>query len=69
MATKAALTFLFRGRKIPVTHGSISPEVAALALDSEVFGTWKSRCERENDGKQLELHSVEIQNVDLFGPR
>ena len=65
-----ALTFLFRGSKVPVTHSdSVSPEVASLALESEVFCTWKSRCERENEGKHLELHSVEIQNVDMFGRR
>ena len=28
-----------------------------------------ARCEKEKDGKRIDLHSVEIQHVDLFGSR
>lgn len=65
-----ALTFLFRGSPIPVKHAeNISAEVASLALESEIFCMWRDRSEQENNGKRLELHSVEIQSVDLFGER
>jgi hypothetical protein len=64
------LTFNFRDQTVPVSFlSSISREVAQLALDSEVFKTWSKRCEREKDGKRIEVHSVEIQHVDMFGPR
>jgi hypothetical protein len=68
--TGKALTFLFRGRNIPATFSeAVRPEVASLALRSEIFCTWRDRCEQEHEEKRLELHSVEIQSVDLFGPR
>lgn len=64
------LSFTFRGRAIPVTFSSsISREEAELAVESEVFRNWSKRCEKENDGKRLEINSVELQNVDMFGPR
>lgn len=64
------LTFKFRDQNVPVSFvSSISREVAQLALDSEVFKTWSKRCERAKGGKRLEVHSVEIQHVDMFGPR
>ena len=64
------LTFKFRNKCIPVSFlPSVSLEVALMALSSEVFQTWSQRCEAEKDGKKIELHSVEIQHVDMFGPR
>jgi hypothetical protein len=67
---KSELSFIFRNRVVPVTVlSSVSPTVAQAALDSEVFKTWCKRCEVEKDGKRIELDSVEIQNVDMFGPR
>jgi hypothetical protein len=65
-----ALEFEFRGAKVPVTFvSSIRPEVAQWALESEIFLVWSKRCEKEHGTKRLELHSVEIQSVDLFGTR
>ncbi len=67
---KSELSFLFRNRNVPVTIlPSISSNVALLALDSELFKTWVKRCETEKDSKRIELHSVEIQHVDMFGSR
>jgi hypothetical protein len=64
------LTFLFRDHEIPVSYLSgISHDTAQLALESHLFKTWVARCEREKDGKRIDLHSVEIQHVDLFGSR
>lgn len=64
------LRFKFREHEIPVSYlSSISADVAELALKSKIFNTWVERCEKEEDGKRIELHSVEIQHVDMFGPR
>lgn len=68
--SKNRLSFTFRQSTVPVTYpASISQQVAQLAVDSEIFKTWVERCEREHQGKKISLHSVEIQSVDLFGPR
>jgi hypothetical protein len=68
--TEGGLSFTFRDRKVPVTHASsITPEVAQLALESEVFRDWSNRCGKENEGKRIEVHSVELQSVDMFGSR
>lgn len=64
------LSCLFRGKEIPVSFSaSVTREIAVKALESENFCTWRDRCEATNNEKRLELHSVEIQNVDMFGPR
>eukprot|EP00980_Cylindrotheca_fusiformis_P030354 scaffold24680_cov113-Cylindrotheca_fusiformis.AAC.7 len=70
IAIDQALSFLFKGRRISASYANnISPETASLALESEVFRTWRDRCEKSYGDKELDLHSVEIQSVDLFGPR
>ena len=67
---KSEINFVFRNRVVPVTVlPSVSPTVAQAALDSELFKTWCKRCEGEKDGKRIEVESLEIQNVDMFGPR
>ena len=64
------LTFPFRGQRIPVSYlSSICRETAQRALESNLFKTWVARCEKEKDGKRIDVHSVEIQHVDLFGSR
>jgi diketogulonate reductase-like aldo/keto reductase/8-oxo-dGTP pyrophosphatase MutT (NUDIX family) len=66
----AQLSFPFRGRPVPVTfHPSVALDLAEKALNSEPFQTWVSRCEKNHNNKRLELHSVEIQSVDLFGQK
>jgi hypothetical protein len=68
---QARLSFPFRDRRVPVTFVSSVPfEHAQMALQSEPFITWYRRCERvTSNKKRLELHSVCIQSVDLFGAR
>lgn len=64
------LSFKFRNQSVPVSFlPSVSREVAQLALSSEVFKTWSRRCEAEKDGRRIDVHSVEIQHVDMFGSR
>jgi len=64
------LSFRFRSRDIPVSHlSSVNLDTAKRALESIPFKTWMTRCEQEKDGKYIDLHSVEIQHVDMFGPR
>ena len=64
------LTFPIREQQIPVTFlSSICRETAQRALESNLFKTWVARCEKEKDGKRIDLHSVEIQHVDLFGSK
>jgi hypothetical protein len=66
----ANLSFSFRDQQIPVSYlSSISSATAKLALNSHLFKTWVTRCEKENDGKRIEINSVEIQHVDMFGTR
>jgi hypothetical protein len=69
LSSDERLTFLFRGNNVPVTHPSMSREVALLALESDPFQTWSKRCEQENGQKRIAIHSVEIQSVDLFGAK
>ena len=64
------LSFPFRARHVPVTfHPSLSRKAAEMAVASEPFTTWYRRCEKPQGLQQIEIHSVEIQSVDLFGAR
>jgi hypothetical protein len=64
------LGFQFRDETIPVTHPtSVSRETAQMALESQVFQDWVRRCEQGKQEQRLEIHTVEIQNVDMFGKR
>uniref|UniRef100_A0A7S3P4I3 Nudix hydrolase domain-containing protein n=1 Tax=Amphora coffeiformis TaxID=265554 RepID=A0A7S3P4I3_9STRA len=68
----STLSFPFRGRQVPVTVASSVPaEHAVAALQSQPFQTWYQRCEQSGSSsdKHLEIHSVEIQSVDMFGAR
>ena len=63
------LLFNFRGRSVTVTYASVTKETAQMALESQLFRTWAGRCEKEHGNKRIEIHSIEIQSVDLFGAR
>lgn len=74
------LSFPFRDRRVPVTVASSVPAAhAAAALQSQPFRSWYQRCEQQQHAsdstasiaknKHLEIHSVEIQSVDMFGAR
>lgn len=67
------LSFPFRDRRVPVSYvSSVTTEQAIMAIQSEPFISWYRRCEktnRNNTNKQLEIHSVIIQGVDMFGAR
>ena len=65
-----SLSVPFRGRKVPVTYSlAVSRQHAEMVIASEPFQSWLQRCEKGNSKKRLEVHSIEIQSVDLFGPR
>jgi hypothetical protein len=64
-----SLFFTFRGKKVPVTHPAVDLVQAQMAVASEPFTKWYRRCEKPQGQKQIEIHSVEIQSVDLFGAR
>lgn len=63
------LSFPFREGRVPVTHAAgVSRRLALAALQSQPFVTWYTRCENSRrNGKTIEIHSVEIQSVDMFG--
>jgi hypothetical protein len=64
------ISFQFRGRTVPVSHvESVTRDEAVLAVHSSCFQNWVSRCEIPHGDKQIEIHSVLIQSVDLFGAR
>jgi hypothetical protein len=79
------LTFSFRGNQVPVTwSAAVTPEVAEMTIQSKPFQTWVKRCQRasnENHSirliqdthqeptRRIDIESVEIQSVDLFGAR
>ena len=66
----SSLSFRFRDKDVPVRYPSaISDDTAKLALKSEIFVEWYNRCEKKHGDKQIEIHSVELQSVDMFGPR
>jgi len=58
---------------VPVTYdeGHIYGQLAQRAVDSDLFVNWVERCERPSpDGRRrIEIRSVELQGVDLFGSR
>jgi hypothetical protein len=64
-----SLSFTFRGKKVLVTHPAVDRVQAQMAIASEPFMTWYQRCEKPQGQKQIEIHSVEIQSVDMFGAR
>jgi len=64
-----SLTISFKGGKIAVTYPSVSKEHAEKAIDSAIFKRWKERCEKGVENKSINIKSVEIQSVDMFGPR
>jgi hypothetical protein len=70
-----SLCFPFRDRRVPVSYlSSVTAREAAMAIQSEPLTSWYRRFEKvsHDDGsdcKLLELHSVVIQRVDLFGER
>jgi hypothetical protein len=64
-----SLSFTFRGKKVPVTHPAVDRAQAQMAVASEPFTKWYQRCEKPQGRKQIEIHSVEIQSVDMFGAR
>ena len=90
----SSLSFSFRGKLVPVTHGAnVTAHEAALALQSEPFVNWYRRCEQSSSSSssfssfslhpdssdnhlptkkrtnRIDIQSVEIQSVDLFGAR
>jgi len=69
---KDPLSVSFRGTEIPVTwSASVTRDQAVLGLDSRPFVTWLQRCQNGtgNTSKELVVHSIEIQSIDMFGPR
>lgn len=69
MAETTPLSFEFRGHQIPVTYPTIDKDTALKAMKSEPFQTWCKRCSVPQGEKQIEIHGVEIQCVDMFGKR
>jgi hypothetical protein len=65
----------FRGRHVPITFTDppVTRELAERAVACPVFRRWVSRCrdreQRDEEGKLIEIRGVEIQSIDLFGPR
>jgi len=59
----------FRGSDVPVTFPNISKEIAEKAIRSSMFQRWIKRSERIVDKSTISLRGVEIQTVDMFGPR
>lgn len=63
------LSFTFRDQEVPVTYASSVPaEHAKKALQSEPFTNWVQNASRVRGNKKLQIHSVELQSVDMFGP-
>jgi hypothetical protein len=68
--TSTDLSFLFRDKRVEVTIAAgVGERESVLAVNSEPFKTWYRRCEEELDKKRIEIHSVEIQSIDVFGTR
>jgi hypothetical protein len=66
---KESLSITFRGKKGPITHPAVDQAQAQMAVVSEPFTKWYHRCEKSQGQKQIEIQSVEIQSVDMFGVR
>eukprot|EP00548_Thalassiothrix_antarctica_P011601 CAMPEP_0194159476 /NCGR_PEP_ID=MMETSP0152-20130528/77851_1 /TAXON_ID=1049557 /ORGANISM="Thalassiothrix antarctica, Strain L6-D1" /LENGTH=317 /DNA_ID=CAMNT_0038869045 /DNA_START=448 /DNA_END=1398 /DNA_ORIENTATION=- len=64
------LTVTFRDVNIPITHPKVSKKIAEKAIATPMFKTWLERCEKKPDNKKfINIKSVEIQSVDMFGPK
>lgn len=63
------LSFTFREKTVPVTYvSSVTHDQATKALQSEPFQNWVQNASQKRGSKQIEIHSVELQSVDMFGP-
>jgi hypothetical protein len=72
--SSSTLFISFRGKQVPVTFNGavVSQHLAEKAIVSEPFQTWLSRCETgttPRNNKRLDVHAIELQSVDMFGPR
>ena len=66
----SALSFEFRGTKVPVSVAStVTPGEAQIVLECKQFTNWVARCEKTYANKHLKMHGIEIQSVDPFGQR
>ena len=72
------LSVQFRGKEIPVSwSAAVTRDEAVQGVASEPFLTWLHRCTNAagttttttTTTKQLCVHHIEIQSVDMFGPR
>ena len=71
------LSVQFRGKEIPVSwSAAVTRDEAVQGVASEPFLTWLQRCTNATGTtttttttKQLCVHHIEIQSVDMFGPR
>lgn len=65
MSKEPSLSVFFRGKPVQVTFPSLSREIAKKTLESEPFCKWLQQC----CATGLEIESIELQSVDMFGPR
>mgnify|MGYP000027918202 CR=1 FL=1 len=71
------LSFSFRGKQVPVTwSAAVTLKEAAMTLKSKPFQTWVRRIaasttttNQDEPQRQITIHSVELQSVDLSGAR
>mmetsp|Transcript_36024 Transcript_36024/g.41114 ORF Transcript_36024/g.41114 Transcript_36024/m.41114 type:complete len:260 (-) Transcript_36024:33-812(-) len=64
------LTVTFRDVNIPITHPKVSKKIAEKAIATPMFKRWLERCEKKpNNKKYINIKGVEIQSVDMFGPK
>lgn len=65
------ISFQFRGKDVPVTyHSSVGRTAASMAVESKPFRDWVANISRVREGdRAMEVHGVEVQSVDMFGPR
>jgi hypothetical protein len=74
-STNDDLVFQFRGQSVPVTKSAgVTMEEAQMTLRTNPFRSWVHRMETsisegEAQRRQVQIRSVELQSVDLFGAR
>ena len=60
------MSFVFRSRVINVVNNGVNQEHLEKAVESPMFQNWLHKMEEQD---HLDLTGLEIQSVDMFGPR
>lgn len=56
-------------KQVKITSKTVDPKTLCLALESKPMKEWLTRMDNLQQHKHLNLHSVNVQSVDMFGDK